>query len=663
MLLRKITLTNFGAYLGEQSLDLATDARRPIVLIGGLNGCGKTTLLDAIQLSLYGPRARCSGRGNRPYETYLRESINRRADQREGTRISLEFALAIEGSERHYKVNRRWFVEGNKVREAVGIEIDGNYDPVISEGWADHIEDLLPLEVASLFFFDGEKIESLADTRQAATVIESAVQSLLGINTIRQLRTDLVALERRKAASKEDKEAAEKIDALRRELHEAEAEVEASLQGRASLQSNLGQAQRRLADAEHTFKKEGGAYYDRRLSLEAERAAISEQLDAARQALVSTATGALPLGLLTAQLTAVLEHSEQERQAAKITQVLDLLQERDQWVLKHLSEAHPNAELGSLAAQLEDDREKREKQTMVDVVYGLSDDAYNQLRALPQILESEQRRADDLIENFNRLAEQIENIDRQLAGVPEEETISLRLEERDTAIRQVAQIEEALSAADVAHERALRKREQASVALERAHRTNIQRMEKSEDAARVVEYSAKVRDTLDKFGCLLLERRIDGLEVAVLDSFNKLMRKNGLVKDLRINTEKYTIVLIGEDGESIEPTRLSAGERQLLAVSLLWGIARVAGNRLPSVIDTPLGRLDSQHREHLVRRYFPQASHQVLLLSTDEEIDEHLLGLLKPHIAHTYTLVHDDSTLTTSVKSGYWWATGGEYVA
>ncbi|MGJ3560356.1 hypothetical protein ACR6C2_24885 [Streptomyces sp. INA 01156] len=90
---------------------------------------------------------------------------------------------------------------------------------------------------------------------------------------------------------------------------------------------------------------------------------------------------------------------------------------------------------------------------------------------------------------------------------------------------------------------------------------------------------------------------------------------------------------------------------------------KVAGNHLPSVIDTPLGRLDSRHREHLVDRYFPYASNQVLLLSTDEEIDEYLLGRLKKSVAHTYTLVHDDTTFTTSVVEGYWWNAGASNAA
>ena len=90
---------------------------------------------------------------------------------------------------------------------------------------------------------------------------------------------------------------------------------------------------------------------------------------------------------------------------------------------------------------------------------------------------------------------------------------------------------------------------------------------------------------------------------------------------------------------------------------------RYDGNRLPNVIDTPLGRLDSRHREHLVDRYFPHASDQVLLLSTDEEIDAYLLGRLKKSVARTYTLVHDETDFTTNVVEGYWWGAGYQHVA
>jgi DNA sulfur modification protein DndD len=100
---------------------------------------------------------------------------------------------------------------------------------------------------------------------------------------------------------------------------------------------------------------------------------------------------------------------------------------------------------------------------------------------------------------------------------------------------------------------------------------------------------------------------------------------------------------------------LSAGERQLLAVSLLWGLARASGQPLPVVVDTPLGRLDGSHREHLVERYFPYASHQVILLSTDTEIDEATYQRMKKFVGRSYQLVFDQVENATSVVPGYFW--------
>ena len=120
-------------------------------------------------------------------------------------------------------------------------------------------------------------------------------------------------------------------------------------------------------------------------------------------------------------------------------------------------------------------------------------------------------------------------------------------------------------------------------------------------------------------------------------------------------TFPFSVQLFDGRGERIPTERLSAGERQLLAVAMLWGLARVSGRRLPMVIDTPLGRLDSKHRSHIVERYFPHASHQVILLSTDEEIDQSLFASLEPWIGRSYELRHDDMAGCTQIVEGYFW--------
>lgn len=663
MLLLNITLENFGAYQGKQSLDLTTKPGRPIILIGGLNGCGKTTLLDAIQLALYGARARCSGRGNRSYDAYLRESVNRRADPKHA-RVILEFSMTVEGEERRYRVVRSWQVNGKTVREFLNVFINEELDTVVSEGWADHIEDLLPLEAASLFFFDGEKIESLADPERAAPVIEAAVHSLLGVDTVEQLRTDLLALQRRQKVSDEDKQALEKITEVEQQLTEIEQLCSDGAQRVAHVRTTLWKSEKHLADVEATFAKEGGELYQRRAELEKEKEQVERQLKSVNETLAtSVAAGPLPLLFLGPKLAVVQEHITKEQAAAEAAQVLEVLSERDRQLLEILKGLIPAEGFAAAEKHLTDDRQQRAATTEAPRVFDFPVSALPQLASLGEILSHEAAHARTLITEATELQERLNSLERQLAGVPDEKAIAGLIIQREQAREQVAMLRYELNATEESRVGALRQREQLTGDRERAYKGRAANLAKTEHAARVISYADRVRTTLEKFGDALLRRHISRLEVAVLDSFSRLMRKNGLVRDLRIDVEKFTLSLVGSDGDELDPARLSAGERQLLAVSLLWGLARVAGNRLPSVIDTPLGRLDSRHREHLVERYFPNASHQVLLLSTDEEIDEYLLAKLKPSIAHTYTLVHDDTTFTTTVEPGYWWNIGVTHVA
>src|SRR5262249_31697892 len=158
---------------------------------------------------------------------------------------------------------------------------------------------------------------------------------------------------------------------------------------------------------------------------------------------------------------------------------------------------------------------------------------------------------------------------------------------------------------------------------------------------------------LSAFRRAVVERHVRRIEQLVHESYAQLLRKSSLITRLAIDPETFRLTLYGRDGEVFSAERLSAGERQLLAISMLWGLAKTSGRPLPTAIDTPLGRLDMGHRVHLVERYFPFASHQVLLLSTDEEITGHYLQKLQPCIGRMYELVHDDAEGSTKIIPGY----------
>jgi len=161
------------------------------------------------------------------------------------------------------------------------------------------------------------------------------------------------------------------------------------------------------------------------------------------------------------------------------------------------------------------------------------------------------------------------------------------------------------------------------------------------------------RANLEVFQDRMRGRHISRLEGFILGGLKTLYRKQGFVKAVSISPSDYSIVLELEGEGTVPAFKLSAAERQLLAVSVLWGLAKASERELPTIIDTPLGRLDSKHRATFVERYFPKAAKQVILLSTDEEVVGRYYEMLKPFIANEYVLNYDEGTQSSRIDAGY----------
>lgn len=659
MHLSELVLHNIGPYRGRQSMDLATREGQPVVLIGGLNGCGKTTLLDAMQLALYGNRAQLSNRGNQAYEDYLTSMVSRGIPLAEGASVSLTFSVQAHGQQTEYQVTRSWSAAGKRVKENLDVVINGQWDKTLSTTWADHVEDLLPLEIAGLFFFDGEKIESLADPERAASVIQTAIHSLLGASTIEQLRTDLAALQKRQVPESADTALEQELTDLVEQHRQETGELESTRERHTEISVARDAALAALEQAEKEFAADGGTIYERQAQLESERASLQSQLNSVQSQMRSLAEGTLPLALLADPLKAITRQASGELKAGEARRIVSMLEERDAWLVDQLpSEIAPEVE-----ALLGGDRKLRAPEDDNSPVLLLGPTQAHDLELTSTSIPDQLKSAKALLRHEDELKENLAQTEALLARIPDESRVTDRMAARDTARAKLARLDGQLSILDEDINRQVRNIEVLEARIAKVEARRIQAGVDSEDKRRIVEHAERVRNTLATLSARLIERNIGRIEVATLDSFQRLMRKSGLVGDLRINPSDYTLQLTTKSGSPLSPSRLSAGERQLLAVALLWGLARVAGNQLPTVIDTPLGRLDSVHRQHLVERYFPQASDQVLLLSTDEEIDEGLLPQLSPSIAASYLLEHDPDQDLTIIKPGYWWNAEDAHVA
>jgi DNA sulfur modification protein DndD len=166
----------------------------------------------------------------------------------------------------------------------------------------------------------------------------------------------------------------------------------------------------------------------------------------------------------------------------------------------------------------------------------------------------------------------------------------------------------------------------------------------------------KVQSALEDYARVLTTSKTQELRDAVVRCFTQLWRKGDLVRRIEIDPRDFRVTLFDGQNRVIPKQQLSAGEKQIYAISMLWALGQVSGRPLPMVIDTPLGRLDSDHRGHLVERYFPHASHQVIILSTDTEIDQAYFRALGPAISHSCHLQFNAAEGRCVIDKGYFWS-------
>jgi DNA sulfur modification protein DndD len=403
------------------------------------------------------------------------------------------------------------------------------------------------------------------------------------------------------------------------------------------------------------LQSEGGDLFKQKAILEASKIRIEAEVEAMDALLRDDAGGATPLMLAGDLLEAIHEQARRERTAASAHLLSGVLQERDTVMLKSMREAGAKAPLvKSISGLLERDRSARAAAAKTPKYLRISEEAQSLLQELLSSgRPSLHLKAGRQLARRKDLVEELAVIERKLSMVPEEDAIApLENERRELEEKRALLAKQLLR---LQEERRLLEndisRKQSAFSRLRDQATRIEL--EQEDLLRVREHSRRAQDALKAFREKVVERHIAAIQDYVLDSFRYLVRKKSLLSSIRIDSRTFVVELRAGDGELMKPDRLSAGERQLLAVSLLWGLAKASRRPLPAIIDTPLGRLDSSHRRHLVERYFPHASHQVLLLSTDEEIRGEYLDAIRPSVGHSYLLEFNEAERSSTVKPGY----------
>jgi DNA sulfur modification protein DndD len=661
MIFEKLTLHNFGLFRGEQALDLRPAAGNgqaaPIILFGGMNGGGKTTILDAVKLALYGPRGNYSKKANIAYDEFLRDSINRGVPHSTGASVALDFRITRDGEEHAYQVHRAWQQRGRTLRERVCVCKDGVQDQYAADHWTDLVEEVIPLGVSQLFFFDAEQIRFLADEETAQASLGGAIKSLLGLDLAERLITDASVLESRFTQQMAAVAADPEVAALQAEFDAKESELRRAKEDRAALTDPLARAKNANEDAEAAFAAVGGRHWQER---EARRQALAD-LKARRSGLemqlAQLAAGALPLGLVSELLAAAGEQDAAEKLAAEQAVIDRVLADRDRQVLKGLAKEQLSQEVLKVVRKVLDaDRRARCAKGELPQRLCLSEAARGQLHRLSGGMTAELRaEAGQLLEELDRVVRDLDAAEQSQAAIPDDADVAGAMNRLQETAKEHAVLADRCQRFDAEIAVLQQQRTDLEGKLVARRRATLERELASEQATRTVKLAVRTQETMRAFLTRATAAKIDKLSHRVTESFRFLLRKKTLVQQVQIDPLSFAISLFDNSGQQIPKHRLSEGEKQVFAVSVLWGLAQSSPRPLPAIIDTPMARLDSEHRLHLIERYFPNASHQVIILSTDTEVDQDFYAKLQPHIARAYHLNYDEAEKVTLAREGYFW--------
>ena len=646
MIFEKLVIHDYGVFGGRVDIPLKpTSPDKPVVLFGGLNGRGKTTILDAIQIVLYGQRANVSNRGKLSWDKYISDSMRRSCLE---SSISLDFSTENEHGVQNYRIVRSWEKKKNSVKESVDVLLNGKPDRLLSNQWDEHIESLLPVRIAALNFFDGEKIETLADPEKSSGVIRAAIDSLLGVGLLERLHDDLNVLIKRGIETKIEPISNDEIDSIESQLISLDKSLDSENLLIANRNAQREVTRARLIEIETKAKVLGSEQWENRGTYEKQLSDQSHKLRSLEAELLEVISGPAPLQLVNDLLNQVLDRTQEDAKTLKEKAFSDEIRERDKKLLSLID----NGSKELVMKFIDSDYKSRESVSTRNVLFDDPEHICSVISDVQTLIQIEDG-VNELLSSHQIVEREIIEVTRVLAKVPADNAIIPMIEQKAELRGELKRFDEEILSLEESAVSTLNSIQRLKVRRSKIFEAEADLQVQSLNEKRIREYARAAVQIVDSLAEKTVQRNISLIEVAILEKLKVLLGKQKMITDLRIDPNSLEILISTSKDIDLPIDRLSAGERQLLAIATLWGLSSVSGRPLPLVIDTPLGRLDSDHRLKLVTHYFPNASKQVIILSTDEEIDTALHKKLKKSIGLEYILEYDDELSSTKVSEGY----------
>lgn len=651
MIIDSLTISNFRNYFGENTLALSPRADKNVILIGGMNGSGKTTLTDAVRLCLYGPKVNGKVLSDSKYQDYLAVNHCRKNRGKKG-RYFVSMDLTLNDDYPPLKMTvRREFVkrDGNHYEESLTLTQNGNDVEIIDKNyWDYYIEKLIPPEASRYFFFDGEAVREAIASDSAQAYLQSAINDLTGLSDLTALKTDLTEVRKRITNASSKASSQKKIDEIRRrvsEIHLKNSEFQNSIDELRGLKL-AAETEKQGMDAE--LERALGVKESRSNAIKASIAESKRQLEDQNAAVYEFCFNRLPFMMANSALLSTIERAKREHSNSLTVYSKELLNnavegimsDANRGILTHkgLSKKELNMALDLIRSRIQT-ANALDEPTILDLTLprikkmealSSDDDESSQflelftnrenLRLKIQELESELAKFND--DSISAITEQIATLDAKVAGINDQ----IRDNERIMAYNksEIADLESKIKVEE---------------------RNSIVDI-RDKEAINIID---KTLTNIDARADASKAKSLSLLAIGVNDIYSSLKNNKDMVKRIEITSDCLVNLRSYED-DIVSTSGISEGEKGILMYSLIFGLHTLSKSKLPLIIDSPLGRMDSVHVGNLMREFYPHIGQQAIILSHDREITKSGLGQMESVLARTYTIRKDE---VPKVVEGY----------
>jgi len=641
MIFNSLTLENFRVFEGVHHIDLTASRENPIVLFGGLNGAGKTSILTAIRLALFGKSSLGGVRTKKEYEDELRGFIHKSNDKQcDCSSVRLQLSYSKLGEDYDYQITRSWGGDKDGLNEEIIIKENGK---ILSE--LDNIQaqsflnDLIPLGIADLFFFDGEKIKSMADDEDGHVLVE-ALKKLVGIDLIDRAIHDTGVVLRKNKKSDISKSERSEIDNLENKLKLIEDEVEQKsleyennyLTLKTELSAKLQKAKRKLDESGGTWSKGRESLVKDQKILETKRADLKQNINELMRGDVVFSLAPNFINKLKKQLVNDLSIIKSK----EFNEQLDIK-------AKNIKGGN-KSETIDIIEQLKFNISKDPKNN-------ISSYQFHEFENVVKNSAQSKKSLQDMVDKYEDLETEIDNLGLNISRAPDESQLKNLFKQVNEIELEIEKLN--LNGVKIKTEIELLLNEGIRITheLERSYK-DLQGNMTTENISGTAN---KVIDAMTSLSNGLIQSKVSQLESEFNKVFKRLTRKDDMAYQAKIDRINFMIDLVDKNGNKVNKKLISSGEKQIYALAMLEALGKTSGKDLPFIIDTPLGRLDSNHRSKLVNNFFPVIGEQVIILSTDTEVDEQFYKDLDPFVKTSYEIKYKDGNNSSTVTEGYFW--------